>query len=136
MFATYKPTKGILNVADGLTAIIEGTGDINIKSIVNGELKSFKLMNVLHVPKKKYCLISGAKIDQAGGGISYENGSCKFWNSKGKISATGKLIGNLYRMNIRAQLGHVPEVNLATRTSELSWHEAHKRLGHISLVTF
>ena len=90
-------------------------------------------MNVLDVPKTKYCLISGAKIDQAGGGISYENGSCKFWNSKGKIIATGKIIGNLYCMNIRAQLGHVPEVNLASRTSELSWHEAHKRLGHISL---
>lgn len=121
MFTTYKPAKGILNVAGGLTAIIEGTGEINMESIVNGEVKSFKLMNVLYVPKTKYCLITGPKIDQAGGGITYENGSCKFWNAKGKISVTGKLIGNLYRMNVRTQVGHIPEINLAIRTSELSW---------------
>ena len=48
--------------------------------------------------------------------------------------ATGILDGNLYRMNAKAIVNPRHTVNMAT-TLTLSWHEAHRRLGHISLTS-
>ncbi|KAI0995437.1 hypothetical protein K3495_g12742 [Podosphaera aphanis] len=134
MFTAFAPSEGTLNVAGGLTARIEGTGVVQMRGIVNGKVKLFKLMNVLYVPSTRFCLISGPKLDKAGGKAKYANGMCSFWDSKGELIATGVLDGNLYRLNARAILNDAQIVNAAVpKTTMLSWNEAHRRLGHISL---
>ncbi|KAI0994431.1 hypothetical protein K3495_g13751, partial [Podosphaera aphanis] len=118
----------------GLTTTIEGTGDVNMRGLVNGKLKDFKLINVLYVPTTRFCLISGSRIDKAGGKTEYGNGMCNFRDNKGNLIATGTLDGNLYRMNAKAIVYRRQSANTAT-TLTLSWHEAHRRLGHISLTS-
>ncbi|KAI0992839.1 hypothetical protein K3495_g15345, partial [Podosphaera aphanis] len=132
MFTTFTPCKRVLNVAGGLTAVIEGTGVVHMKGLVNGIHREFRLVDVLYVPTARFCLISGPKIDTAGGKLDFESGTCNFWNSKGTFIVTGRLDGNLYRVNAKALLNQMPIANTAL-TQTMSWHEAHKRLGHISL---
>ena len=132
MFIDYQPSNGVLNVAGGLTAKIEGTGTILMRDLVNGKYKDFKLTNVLHVPSTRYCLLSGPRIDKVGGRAEYGSGKCQFWNAKGLTLTTGKLVGNLYRINAKALINYTPMINLADKSS-ISWQEAHRRLGHLSL---
>ena len=134
IFTSFTPSKGTLNVAGGLTATVEGTGTVCMRGVVNGILKDFKLINVLYVPTTQYCLISGSKLDKAGGRIVYGNGRCSMWNSNGEAIATGTLNGDLYRMNAKALENKIPAVNVV-ENHILSWQEAHRRLGHISLTS-
>ncbi|KAI0996183.1 Retrovirus-related Pol polyprotein from transposon TNT 1-94 [Podosphaera aphanis] len=134
MFESFNPTKSILNVAGGLTASVEGVGTVCLESVINETLKKFKLSNVLYVPTTRHCLISRSRLDQAGGEARYKNGKCKFLNAKGELIATGELVGNLYRIYARALLNKSHAAYILTN-SILSWHEAHRRLGHLSLTS-
>lgn len=106
MFHNFKPCKRVLNVAGGLTTPIEGTGEFYMRGMVDGHCKDFRLVNVLYVPTTRFCLISGSKIDKAGGKTEYGNSQCKFQDNKGNVIATGVLEGNLYRMNAKALVNH------------------------------
>lgn len=132
MFTSFTPKKSILNVAGGLTATVEGTGVVYMQGKINGQFKIFKLIDVLYVPTTRYCLISVPKIDKAGGRFICGNDKCTFWNTSGEAIATGYLEGNLYRVNAKALISHNPTANSVT-TPVVSWHEAHRLLGHISL---
>ncbi|KAI0991793.1 hypothetical protein K3495_g16394 [Podosphaera aphanis] len=132
MFVTFAPCKRKLNVAGGLTTEIEGIGTIHMRSLVEGKIKNFKLIDVLYVPKTQFCLISGPKIDKAGGKIIFGNNRCRFSNTEGDTIANGILDGNLYRVDAKAIIAHYPVTNIAIN-STISWEDAHRRLGHISL---
>ncbi|KAI1001929.1 hypothetical protein K3495_g6269 [Podosphaera aphanis] len=117
-----------------LTAKIEGSGSIIMQSMVNGRKKVFKLTNVLHVPTTRHCWLSGPRLDQSGGIAEYGNGKCRFWNAEGDLLTTGVLNGNLYRVDAKASVSQCPTVNQISIPA-LSWHGAHKRLGHVSLTS-
>ncbi|KAI1002358.1 hypothetical protein K3495_g5847 [Podosphaera aphanis] len=102
MFATFVPCKRKLNVAGGLTAEIEGMGTVYMRSIIQGRTNNFKLTDVLYVPTTRFCLLSGPKIDKAGGKVTFGNNRCSFSNAEGDQIANGTLDGNLYRVNAKA----------------------------------
>lgn len=132
MFSDYQPSTGILNVAGGMTTKVEGTGTVTMRGLVDEKQKEFKLTNVLYVPSTRHCLLSGPRLDQSGGRAIYEKGKCQFWNARGEILTTGALDGNLYRINAKAIMCHTPVINMINKTT-ISWHDAHRRLGHLSL---
>ncbi|CAD6502615.1 BgTH12-05206, partial [Blumeria graminis f. sp. triticale] len=76
MFATFTPSNGVLNVAGGLTATIEGTGVVYMRGLINGKVKDFKLADLLFVTTTRFCLISGQKLDKAGGKVEFGNMKC------------------------------------------------------------
>lgn len=133
MFTDFIPRKSTLNVAGGLTASVEGIGTVQMQSNFDGKLKFFKLLNVLYVPSTCHCLMSGSKLDQAGGESWYGNKTCKFINARGEIMVTGYLDGNLYKLKARAVLNENTITAYTVVSPVLSWSEAHRRLGHISL---
>ncbi|KAI0999360.1 hypothetical protein K3495_g8834 [Podosphaera aphanis] len=134
MFTDYYTTQGTLNVAVGLTAKIEGNGSIIMQNMLTRRKKVFKLSNVLQVPTTRHCLLSGPRLDQSGGRAEYGNVKCRFWNAKGDLLTTGVLDGNLYQFDAKASVSQFPTVNQISIPA-LSWHDAHKRLGHISLTS-
>ena len=132
MFTSFTPYIGTLNVAGGLTAEIKGIGIVHMQGVIDGKLKFFKLKDVLYVPATSFCLISESKLDKAGGMIKRTNGICKLWNFKRELMATGTFDGNLYHINAKAVLHRIPIANVVS-TKTVSWHDAHRRMGHISL---
>ncbi|KAI1002209.1 hypothetical protein K3495_g5995 [Podosphaera aphanis] len=134
MFESFNPTKSILNVVGGLTASVEGVGAVCLESIIHGTPKKIKLSNVLYVPRTRHCLISGSRLDQTGGEARYKNGKCEFLNAKGELITIGKLVGDLYRINASAILNKSHAAYILTN-SIISWHEGHRRLGHLSLTS-
>lgn len=130
----FTPSNGILNVAGGLTATIEGTGELLIQGKIDGKHKNFKLLNVLYVPTNKQCLISCSKLDKAGGRLTYGNRPCRFYNRDGIMIAKGTLERNLYKIDVKAIIKNEDMANLVS-TNVLSWNETHRRLGHISLTS-
>lgn len=134
MFTEYTPTNGILNVAGGLTASIEGTGVVIMQRIVDTKPSVFRLLDVLYVPTNKQCLVSCSKLDKAGGKLIYGNKSCQFYNKNGNLIVDGNLDGNLYKINAKAVLCKNDIANSASASGS-SWNEAHRKLGHISLTS-
>ena len=135
MFTEFTPTNGILNVAGGLTASIEGTGVVIMQTMVDDKPSFFRLMNVLYVPANRQCLVSCSKLDKAGGRLIYGNKSCKFFNKNGRLIVDGNLEGNLYKVNAKAVLKKGNDMANSASASTSSWNEVHRRLGHISLTS-
>lgn len=82
MFIEYTPINGTLNVAGGMTARIEGTGTVIMRGTDINSPKNFKLTNVLYVSSTRHCLLSGPRLDQAGGEATFKDGMCQFRNCK------------------------------------------------------
>lgn len=87
---------------------------------------------MLYVPSTRHCLLSGPRLDQAGGEATFKDGMCQFRNCKGNLIVTGTLDGNLYRVNAKAILNQIHTAH-AVAIPVLSWEETHRRMGHLSL---
>ena len=53
---------------------------------------------------------------------------------KGKLAAKGKRVRHLYELNAKT-IFPIESVSVANQSRQLSWNEAHRTLGHLSLTS-
>ena len=122
LFSSYSPGYyPPVRMGNSNTASVAGKGVIDLEIYVNGLKTKCKLLNVLHVPKLGYQLLSVSSMDKLGLKTSFHSSRC-FIETETSIIATGTMVGNLYRLDT----SH-PDSALVAATIE-TWHQ---RLGHL-----
>lgn len=93
-----EPVEVILGDTHSVYAV--GTGNIELKvELENGKEKKITVHDVLFVPKLSYNLLSVSKMSERKKTTIFTGQSCKIQDKQKKIVATGKRVGNLYRLN-------------------------------------
>ena len=129
LFTDYTPLQNSSVAGIGPTpANAVGRGTVIIDFSENGRTIPHRLKEVLHVPDAPNCLISGARIDEAGGSFSGGNGKCVIKDKSGSIIGRGTKMGRLYLLDTKIQ----EKANIAT-TSKLTWDQWHKCYGHVAI---
>src|SRR5271163_3325536 len=77
--------------------------------------------------------LSIGRLEAAGGHAVFKNGSCSLY-MKGKLAAKGKRVRHLYELNAKT-IFPIESVSVANQSRQLSWNEAHRTLGHLSLTS-
>lgn len=131
MLMNFKPIKEPINGVGG-ESFTSGTGDVIIKTQVGGKTTTFKLLNAKWVPTVSNTLISIGRLISTGGSFEAVGMDCQLTGKNGEHLASGSIKQNVYVINgeiIRHQINKVTDIK------KLSWDEAHRRLGHLSVTS-
>ena len=134
-----------VTIADNHLLYVRGIGDIHVNTLVNGEVSTIKLKNVLYVPKLRRNLISTGRLTERRVAIIHVRNMCKMISNygEGHIIMTGQKCGGLWRLNI-STVNHPSTANLVATTPasnrglskpKLTLQRWHARLGHVSVNT-
>jgi hypothetical protein len=66
-----------VTIADNHLLYVRGIGDISVNTLVNGEVSTIKLKNVLYVPKLRRNLISTGRLTERRVAIIHVRDMCK-----------------------------------------------------------
>jgi len=121
----YNPVKGV----GGNTESI-GHGTVIIKSLDNTPIT---LLDVKLLPKHESCLLSIGRFEAAGGEVKFKNGGCGLY-MKGRLILKGKRVRNLYELDTKT-IFPIESAAVSIQSRKLSWNEAHRTLGHLSLTS-
>jgi Reverse transcriptase (RNA-dependent DNA polymerase)/gag-polypeptide of LTR copia-type/Integrase core domain/GAG-pre-integrase domain len=131
MFSKITPVHTNLHGVNGIGQA-KGRGEINLISQIDGREISIRLKDVVYAPQAPNCLISMSRIENTGGQALFRKGKCYI-----KINDTIAIIGErrrgVYPLNVKVQQQR--EIVQVVSSTKLTWNEAHKRLGHISLTS-
>src|SRR5271154_1511719 len=105
----------------------------SFKSLSGNQNSPITLLDVKLIPSQENCLLSIGRLEAAGGHAVFKNGSCSLY-MKGKLTAKGKHIQHLYELNVKT-IFPIESVSVANQSRQLSWNEAHRTLGHLSLTS-
>ena len=80
-----------VTIANNHLLYVRGIGDIYINTLVNGEVSTIKLKNVLYVPKLRRNLISTGRLTERSVAIIHVKNMCKMisHDGEGHIIMTG-----------------------------------------------
>jgi hypothetical protein len=134
-----------VTIADDHLLYVRGIGDIYVHTLVNGEVSTIKLKNVLYVPKLRRNLISTGRLTERCVAIIHVRDMCKMisHDGEGHIVMTGQKCGGLWRLHI-STVNKPSAANLVATTpvshpgsskSNLTLQRWHARLGHVSVST-
>lgn len=80
---------------------VKCSGDVKLK--VNGKVRSEIIVrNVQCVPQLMTNLISVSQVVRNGNGIVFDKHGCEIFNTNGELVLTGKLVNNMYRLDIES----------------------------------
>jgi len=142
MFSSLSPSHVEIQGV-GSTAFALGRGTVTLTSKINGESIQITLGDVIYAPSAPNCLLSLGRVHKT-------PGTKVHWNDDGTvlIEKSGKPVirakstnNNLYLIHGKADLhddhppipAPLPEMASLATTPRVSWDEAHRRLGHISI---
>lgn len=100
-------------------------GDVEIKTVVDNLEYDILLTNVQYVPELTTNLLSVHQLIKNGNSVSFDENSCKIFNTNNVLVATASLNNNVYKLNITDQQANF----LAGNVSSEVWH---CRLGHLN----
>ena len=86
-----------VTIADNHLLYVRGIGDISVNTLVNGEVSTITLKNVLYVPKLRRNLISTGRLTERRVAIIHVRNMCKMISNygEGHIIMTGQKCGGL-----------------------------------------
>ncbi|UYV80029.1 hypothetical protein LAZ67_18001468 [Cordylochernes scorpioides] len=116
-------------LGDNTSVLAEGTGDIEILAMVNGEWITTSIRNVLYSSKLKKNLFSLGVCTEKGYRVDIDKDELRIYSRK-DLKAVGQRQDGLYKMMFRvtsSSQGFFAKIN-----NLQLWHE---RLAHISLTT-
>lgn len=80
---------------------VKCTGDLILRTNIKGKGRSeITVRNVQCVPKLMTNLISVSQVVRHGNGIVFDRHGCEIFNPNGELVLTGKLVKNMYRLDI------------------------------------
>jgi hypothetical protein len=113
--------------------VVKGRGTVELESFIGKTKISFKLKDVLYVPKATHNLVSISRLDKEGGRADIKDGTLNMYSRSGSEFARATLKKGLYVLNARAKLHPLASANMARDQSESNqWIDWHRRFGHIS----
>ncbi|KAJ8588277.1 hypothetical protein M405DRAFT_712724, partial [Rhizopogon salebrosus TDB-379] len=86
---------------------------------------SFKLKDVLYVPKATHNLVSISRLDREGGGTHIQNGTMRLYSKDGKQFAQAELTKGLYVLTARATVHPYAFANVAEDRTPRTWIDWH-----------
>lgn len=125
-FTTLSSLNSKIELADGNSVDIVGTGTVELNIIVNGKLKSCRLSNVFLAPELGFQLLSVSQLDEKGLTTSFSKGTCQIRNGN-HLMATGSSIRKLYILNTSI-LPTTSQKSLVASSLPI-WHQ---RMAHVS----
>ena len=134
-----------VSIADNHLMYVRGVGDIIVHATINGEVKPFKLQNVLYVPYLRRNLISVSRLTEKHVAIIHIRNECKMLTNDGagRLFMSGSKTDGLWKLDIVAvtpssTANIVSAENSSpgqSSRSTLSLRWWHTRLGHASFRT-
>ncbi|UYV73155.1 hypothetical protein LAZ67_10001980 [Cordylochernes scorpioides] len=116
-------------LGDNTSVLAEGTGDIEILAMVNGEWIATSIRNVLYSSKLKKNLFSLGVCTEKGYRVDIDKDELRIYSRK-DLKAVGQRQDRLYKMMFRVTSS---SQGFSAKINNLQlWHE---RLAHISLTT-
>lgn len=143
LMKNFKPLQDT-NVAvaiGGVTCPVEGTGEVSLQFITNGECEDIILLNVLYSPQLRQNLISGSVIDKAGHSYTCNNNVLTVYHKTGRKLFYARRHEGLYYVkprypkSITSKLSKVPKVNVNLSNSVSVVKDVniwHRRFCHIN----
>ena len=116
------------------TAAVECVGNICMKIVIGGELKTIKLHNVLFVPGASCNLLSVKQATSKGATITFTDGKCQLVKNGETVLEAWNEEENLYTFHADYALEEKNVKTLAANveTAEL-WHKRYGHLGYDNL---
>ncbi|KAJ3543106.1 hypothetical protein NMY22_g3260 [Coprinellus aureogranulatus] len=108
-----------------------GRGTVAVHFTINGQTLRHHLRDVLHVPDAPNCLLSVPRLDEAGGTVVFENGTCILKDKDGRAIGVGHKSSRLYKLE--ARLPYRERANIAA-ANKATWDQWHRRYGHLSVT--
>lgn len=115
---------GEITVANNSKVPVVCTGNIDIKTEVNGKKIDVVIKNALCVPNLTTNLLSVSQLIKKGNRVIFSQRDCQIYNSTGELIATADLEESVYKLNIVKS-----ENNKCFLASASTWH---RRLGHVN----
>lgn len=114
---------------DGHMLNATGRGTVSLKmKLPNCKTKECKLLDVLHVPKMSYNLLSVSKAAEAGKTTEFNRAGCQIFGASKKLIGSATRAGSLYFLDCdRCNEQANPVIE---ETKENIWH---RRFGHLGL---
>lgn len=118
-----------VTLGDGHTLEATGRGTVHVEmKLPNNKTKRCKLLDVLHVPKLSYNLLSVSKAAEAGKITEFNQDGCQIFGATKKLIAVATRVGSLYYLDCKSRK---EQANPAKEeTKENIWH---RRFGHLGI---
>lgn len=102
VFSAYReiPPIRVCAFGDNMAAMAIGKGSVTLKGSLRGEIRTFTLNNVLHIPAARSNLVSQSQLDKRGVGAYFGGGGKLMLTMAGNDIISGALRGDLYRLDI------------------------------------
>ena len=131
LFISYisfeQPSPG-LTAEKGLTFNVEGKGNIELQTNVNGERRTITFENALYIPRFRSNLISMARLSIKGAGAYFKDNKAVIRTKNGTDIISATYSGLLYVVNMdRIQLTAFIAQSKQKPTNFATWH---RHLGH------
>ena len=120
-----------VEIGDGEHLKVEGGGDVEFDTQVEGVKSKIRLRNVLHVPDMAANLVSVAQLTEVGARVAFEDASCKVLKH-GRSVMTAKKDGQVYIM--RAEYPSCQGMAVAAKETAHLWHRRYGHLGWENLA--
>lgn len=132
MLINFQPCRENISGIGGISTT-SGTGDAVIETTVGNRKSRLILKNAKWVPTLNNVLLSVGRFTSSGGKFDVAGEECRLMAPDAKCLATGTRKHNIYFLNGQVMLQNTNHVVGTAR--QLSWDEAHRKLGHISLTS-
>lgn len=114
-----------ITVANNHNLPIECSGEIEMRSCIEGETKSIIVYDVMCVPQLTTNLLSVSQLVRRGNTVLFDENGCRILNAHNELIAVGEIYNNMYRLKIQ----HIDYCMQTSLNSASVWH---RRLGHLS----
>lgn len=114
-----------ITVANNTNLPVECSGEVEMRSSVEGETKNIVVHDVMCVPQLTTNLLSVSQLVRRGNTVIFDESGCRIFNQHNEVIAIGELYNNMFRLKIQ-------HIDLCMQTSLNSASVWHRRLGHLS----
>jgi hypothetical protein len=145
LFTTFTASSGaFVTVGDGYNLAAEGIGNVQIKTLVNDQAKTYlpvTFTKVMYVPTLAVNLLSVSRMDDAGLTVSFNQGKCAIQSRKSNgllIGTALKVDSKLWRLATIPSTEVGPDIDIDARCNAVGIESKedlailwHRRLAHL-----
>lgn len=123
------PMSNFVMAADKKVMKVETVGVAELKPARGNERKPIPVQDVLYIPELSANLLSVSKIVKKGYTMTFSSKGCEVRDADGKMTATGSLVGDLFKFDqsVQSEVLACKEV--------LTYDLWHRRMGHLNPIS-